>query len=636
MATLECSTAPTTSQGKPSLGTAVTRTAFYLESEGQPLFTWLHHRTVSLHAHHGVLLCPPLGHEQVHSHRSWRQLAEALAEAGFPVLRPDYYGTGDSAGMAENADCDSIWLANLRDAKLWLRENLGCTKVSMIGLRLGASLAMRAAVPETVDSLVLWAPIVNGRRYLREMKALSLTATKQPYLSTPPGCLEAAGFVINEQTADNLNKLDLLAIRPHCRRALIMMRDDVPHDRRLLDHLLALGISAEQTAQPGYADMMAEPHYAEVPRQAIADAVQWLVAGSTSDGQPAGSLKLTIDRCPHSWTAPRQDGRGSGISQHPIQERALAIRQKPDLFGVLSGPAYPADKDLPLILLVNAGSTYRIGPNRLYVLLARQLASRGFRCFRMDIGGLGDSLTSGCEGENNPYLATAFRDIEVALEDLETRLGARHMVLMGLCSGAYFAFQSAVQIANPVLVESVLINPLTFFWKDGMSLEASPATEIAKFHYYRNAALQPGKWLKLLCGRTKTGIGGALLNLVQHWRRSHQFEQDATVQGNNHPTSGGVSHPQHNDLPADLERVARRGRQLACFFAKSDPGYSILNFHAKRKVHELLQAGKMRVFFCDGADHTFSHSVSRQAVAMAICDYLVQRFRTAKASAVRA
>jgi pimeloyl-ACP methyl ester carboxylesterase len=631
MVTPEYCSALTRVHGSPSLPTTVTRTAFYLESEGQPLFAWLHRRQTSLHANHGVLLCPPLGHEQVHSHRSWRQLAEALAAAGFPVLRPDYHGTGDSAGMAEDADCYSVWLANLRDAKLWMQKELGCAKVSMIGLRLGASLAMRAAMTEAVENLLLWVPIVSGRRYLREMKALGLTATTPaPSLPEASGYLEAAGFVINGHTADNLDKLDLLTVRPQCRRALIIARDDLPQDRRLLDHLLALGVSAEQTTEPGYADMMAEPHYTKVPREAISRAVQWLLAGGTSENPRAASLSLNTGRCPNAWTAVRQPAGTSGACQEPIQERVFPIRQEPDLFGVLSGPAHASGENLPLILLVNAGSAYRIGPNRLYVLLARQLASQGFRCFRMDIGGLGDSLASGCEGENNPYLATAFHDIEVALRDLEARVRAKRVVLMGLCSGAYFAFQSAVQIANPVLVESVLINPLTFFWKDGMSLEASPDTDIAKFHYYFHAALQPSKWLKLLCGRTKTGIGTALATFVRRWCRPYRADDKKGKPDNARPGNGSASHPLHDDLPADLERVARRGRQLACFFSKSDPGYSILNFRAKRKVRELFRAGKMKVFFCDGADHTFSRCASRLALARAISDYLAQRFQASK------
>ena len=53
----------------------VERTAFYLESGGQSLFAWLHVVAGAV-AEHGVLICAPLGHEQVHSHRTLRHLAD--------------------------------------------------------------------------------------------------------------------------------------------------------------------------------------------------------------------------------------------------------------------------------------------------------------------------------------------------------------------------------------------------------------------------------------------------------------------------------------------------------------------------------------------------------------------------------
>ena len=48
---------------------------------------------------------------------------------------------------------------------------------------------------------------------------------------------------------------------------------------------------------------------------------------------------------------------------------------------------------------------------------------------------------------------------------------------MGMCSGAYMAFHSAAQLGNPIVVESVLINPLTFYWKEGMP-NRIPATRV--------------------------------------------------------------------------------------------------------------------------------------------------------------
>ncbi len=460
--------------------TAVRRTAFYLESGQESLFAWLHCPDRPTHAGHGVVLCPPLGHEQVHAHRSLRHLADACARAGYPTLRLDYHGTGDSAGSDEDPDRWATWLRNVRDAQTWMRRHLSCERLSLIGVRLGAALAALAA--ESVEILILWAPVVKGRSYVREMKALSLAAGGAPAAT---GDLEPAGFVLTEQTAQDLGRLDLLQCRPSCRRVLILARDDMAADTRLLEHLQALGIDAEQCPAAGYADMMAEPHYTRVPHEAIARAVDWL-------GTPEGS-----DRpIPSAEDWPTQ-----ALLAPKLRESAVRIGRQ-ELFGIVSESAVPASASLPFIILVNAGSAYRVGPNRLYVSLARHLAGCGFRCLRLDLGGLGDSPSADPERENDPYPATAFRDVDLAISHLD----AERVVLMGLCSGAYVAFQSAARLPSPALVEALPINPLTFCWRDGMSLEASPAERLKHFRERITAALQPRKWLKLLSGRSKLGI----------------------------------------------------------------------------------------------------------------------------------
>src|SRR6185312_15975263 len=99
--------------------------------------------------------------EQVHAHRSLRHLADKLAAARFSVVRFDFHGTGDSSGSDEDGDRVATWLANISDVQYWLRQQLGCRRISVIGLRLGAALAAQAAMDQPVDCLLLWAPVVK-------------------------------------------------------------------------------------------------------------------------------------------------------------------------------------------------------------------------------------------------------------------------------------------------------------------------------------------------------------------------------------------------------------------------------------------------------------------------------------------
>ena len=116
--------------------------------------------------------------------------------------------------------------------------------------------AMRAASETNVDSLVAWAPILKGRHYVREMQALEMTALTQGEPNKTSGDIEGAGFVLSEQAAREISALDAFAIRPRCRRALIVARNDLTDDRKLLEHFAALGIDARQIRAAGYFEMM--------------------------------------------------------------------------------------------------------------------------------------------------------------------------------------------------------------------------------------------------------------------------------------------------------------------------------------------------------------------------------------------
>ena len=264
---------------------------------------------------------------------------------------------------------------------------------------------------------------------------------------------------------------------------------------------------------------------------------------------------------------------------------------------------------------------------RLYVFLARQLAAQGFRSVRLDFCGLGDSVLTDSQLENVTYPATAFRDVELVLSDLQHRFAAGRIVLMGLCSGAYVAFQSAAQIQTPALVESVLINPLTFFWREGMSLETSSTRQLASIHYYIGAALEPRRWLKLFTGQSTIGIVGTIKIVLRKLRLLRLTKPAARIDSNVGRRVVGPGHPLKEDLPGDLNRIVRLRRNLALFFATTDPGYSILTFHANRKVKQLRRSGKLNVSFISDADHTFSTRAARQTLGREILEYLCHRYR---------
>jgi len=584
----------------------VARTACYFESQGRSLFAWLH-RPAGVVAHHGVLICPPLGHELVHAHRSLRHLADRLATSGFAAMRFDYDGTGDSEGTDHDAQRMPTWVANVNDAVQWLKQEAGCDVVSLIGLRMGATLAALHAEEHRVESLVLWEPVVKGRRYVRELTALNLAASQT---TNPASMIEAVGFVFTNDTAQALAKVDLLTVSPQFSSGLMVRSDKGSKDTALKDHLDTLSSDVQQVCYPGFEEMMAEPQHAEVPSAALEGIVDWLA-----------SRELQL---PELGPARRLDAPAM-MTMHgspPVRESLQQIAAESELFSILT-ERVDGGTARPWIVMLNGGAAYHIGPGRLHVQLARHLATLGYPCLRMDISGLGDSPADDPRHENDAYAATAFRDVALTCDYLNRLQPDRPIVLMGLCSGAYAAFQSVVQLPHPALIEGILLNPLTFFWREGMSLTASPTQRLQTWHYYRSIVFDSNNWRQLFSGKPGMGVAGAVRRFVQRMfpRATHtllpQIARDSR---------SDYGHPAKEDLSADLSRVATTSRKLAMFVSEGDPGHFLLMHQARRKALKLIRKGQLKCFFVKDADHTFSTEAARRSLTQTLTDYLESRF----------
>jgi pimeloyl-ACP methyl ester carboxylesterase len=368
--------------------------------------------------------------------------------------------------------------------------------------------------------------------------------------------------------------------------------------------------------------MMAEPHLSRVPHQAIREIAEWL--GTRILVTTAEPLAIDTSCFGPVQACFASKRPGPSRSGDTVRERLLRIG-KLELFGILSEPAN-ASQELPTVVILNAGSASRVGPGRLYVQLARHLAGYGFPCLRLDACGLGDSVGGSVEHENDPYPATVFRDVAATLEQLPARFGVKRCLLLGLCSGAYAAFQSAVQLADPALVESILINPLTFYWREGLSLDPAVVNRQLKESCSIARAKNLRKLWKFLRGRTDIGYVDAARLLV---RRAQNYIQQLVrkpIRVDQIRPISVAAHPVQEDLPADLARIGAAGRHLSVFLAENDPGYVIMNFHARKQVQAMRRAGTLHLATIPGGDHTFSRRVARAKLIQSITDYLIERY----------
>ena len=88
-----------------------------------------------------VVLCNPSGEEAMRVHRSYRVLAGKLQEAGYPTIRFDYSGTGDSSGESIESTVEH-WLDDIEAAANEIQRRSGSPRIVLVGLRFGATLAI--------------------------------------------------------------------------------------------------------------------------------------------------------------------------------------------------------------------------------------------------------------------------------------------------------------------------------------------------------------------------------------------------------------------------------------------------------------------------------------------------------------
>ena len=197
-------------------------TPFYFGDRRRRLFGIFEPAVATSVGKRAAVLCYPWGAEYVHAHRAMRQLAVRLSAAGIDILRFDYFGTGDSAGEMVDADLAG-WETDIELAIEELRDIVGSARMTLIGLRLGATLAARVAArrPRDVDTLVLWDPILSGPDYLA-----SLGAAAAPAASDPP--LAVRGFPMTAEMHRDLRAIALAPpLIPPCTRGLTLVTDRV-------------------------------------------------------------------------------------------------------------------------------------------------------------------------------------------------------------------------------------------------------------------------------------------------------------------------------------------------------------------------------------------------------------------------
>lgn len=155
------------------------------------------------------------------SRRMVTELACRLTESGVATIVPDLFGTGDSEGEFSDGNWD-VWRQDLALASAWSARQ-GWPVFAVLGIRLGCVLAADISqdLPGQIARTVLWAPVLDGTRFLTQFLRLRVAASMMADGRNESvvelrermrrgETIEVAGYPLSASLADRIDDLKLV------------------------------------------------------------------------------------------------------------------------------------------------------------------------------------------------------------------------------------------------------------------------------------------------------------------------------------------------------------------------------------------------------------------------------------------
>lgn len=443
-----------------------------------------------------VLFLSPWGFEEMCTRKLWRDLAERFAGLGVASLRFDYPGTGDSLDHMEFSGGLPVWEKATEAAATELRRLSGTTRLILVGHGLGATFSILFGRQlGAVEGMVLMAPVVSGRSYLRELSAWSkmvddgLGLAEEQRLT---GKTSIAGLVMPEDVAAAVRKINLQATDAAPAGSILMVhRPARDNEAALAARLEELGAIISRQPYLGYDELVSNPTIATQPEAVASRVTEWVGALAAAAGPASG---------PQSSPFP------AVLKGDDFFEEPLRFGPNSRLSGVVCMPA-GARRGASVILLGTAYDRHA-GWARSTVDTARCLALQGIASLRFDAANVGDSPpVDGAAGQ--VLFSEGQRDDVRSAFDLMAERQLSPAVLAGRCSGAYLAFQSAID--EPRCSGVVAINPFTFVWDRDEGVDEALRYNPRSLGDYRKRALSLDTLRRLASGQIN--LGRAAVNI---------------------------------------------------------------------------------------------------------------------------
>ena len=323
---------------------------------------------------------------------------------------------------------------------------------------------------------------------------------------TPSGLEELSGFPMTTKFAEELTAFDVSkvpaeawpAARPRP-ATLVITRLPTGDEKTLSPAMTARGIAATVEERDGFNQMFDQPHLSIAPEPIFALMREWL----TKDVAQRAAYPAVA--APGSLP----EGVTTRIGREGLIQETARYQQGAGglLFSIETRPVGREPNPTWQILLTGRAVRH-IGPNRIWVRYARELALKGYASLRLDGRSVGDS-----EGEGNGmmpneeyYQEHIYDDIENVMQ-IAVAQGAKQFLMTGICSGATASYQIAWRRKD---VKAIVLLNLLQLRHDPEDDEASTVQQAMKFGFRKELWLNPNSYRRLL----KAGLSPKLRKMI--------------------------------------------------------------------------------------------------------------------------
>ena len=289
-----------------------------------------------------------------------------------------------------------------------------------------------------------------------------------------------------------------------------------------------------------------------------------------------------------------------------MTEEVVTFGCSQSLVGILTNPPLPTLRKLsPGIIILGAGLTHRVGPNRLNVKIARVLGQLGYTSLRFDFSGVGDSSV---RKDNLPHHKSVILETKEAMDLVHSAKGIQHFILLGICTGATKSLEIAQR--DPRVRGLILINSL-------LGLDRSAGVELADYVgkrkqtqiFGKDKIFKPRAWWKALTGQIDYKN---LKNLLGFRAKNFLFGQKELL-------------PNTERFFASLYQLTQKGIDIQFVISGGNLDKNSFNELLKDKFRNSQYTGKVFSEVVDHSDHTFT-SLSGQPQLLQVIQNFVLKY----------